>query len=221
MKRAAGIAAVIALVTAAWLWRAELLRFVPTPLLPVPAHQQYAAALAFAGLSTTDAGRAWLAAADHALEQPVEASPWFSTTARVDHGPSSVIAWRFPARRGQRVTIEMGGAVDMVFLDLFAVDGKNRVASAAPRSSTLSHVVEADGELIARAQPRLLLVKPRQDSGAPGPAPRPVIGTTGDSPAGSYEIRQRLEASLTFPVDGVDEHAVQSGFGAARDAGRR
>ncbi len=47
----------------------------------------------------------------------------------------------------------MGARADTVFLDLFTGDGKKRVASARPRSSTLSYIVAADGQLIARMQP--------------------------------------------------------------------
>jgi peptidoglycan LD-endopeptidase LytH len=195
MKRTLFIAAV-ALVTAGWLSRGELIRLVPTPLLPVPAHDQYAAALTVSGLSSTAAGRAWLDAADRALDRAVEVSPTFNAAAPSIDAPSPLMAWRFRARRGQRVSIEVAGARDKMFLDLFASDGRNRVASAPPRSSSLSYIVEDDGDYVARAQPRL-------DAG------------------GIYDIEQRVDASLRFPVPGVGPRAVQSGFGSARDAGRR
>ena len=146
--------------------------FVPTPLLPVPAHEQYAAALAFAGLSTTDAGRAWLAAAEHALEHPVEASPWFSTTARFDTAPSSVLAWRFPARRGQRVTIELGTARRTWCSSTCSpLTARTRVASAPPRSSSFAYRRgRRRAHRAGATTPVASLMKPSaQDSGAPAP----------------------------------------------------
>jgi murein DD-endopeptidase MepM/ murein hydrolase activator NlpD len=195
MKRALFIAA-LALVAVAWWSRGELLRLVPTPLLPVPAHDQYATALALSGLSNTAAGRAWLDASERALDDAVEVLPSFRGTAPEIEAPSPIMAWRFAARRGQQVSIAMAGAQDTVFLDLFAVDGRKRVASAPPHSSTLSYIVEEDGEYAVRAQPRI-------------------------ESAGVYDVKQRVEASLRFPVQGVGPGAVQSGFGSARDAGRR
>ena len=60
----------------------------------------------------------------------------------------------------------------------------------------LTYVAEQDGDLIARAQPRL-------------------------DTAPAYAVAQQIAASLRFPVQGRDGDAVQSGFGAARDAGVR
>jgi peptidoglycan LD-endopeptidase LytH len=202
MKRLIGIATLLVLAVATWVWRAELLRLVPTPLVPIPAHEQYAAALSLTGVASSEAGRAWLEAATTGLDHPLEASAWFSATGRFDASPSAIVTWRFPARRGQRVTIDLGPANDTAFLDLFN-DDKDRVASAAPRASALSYIVEHDGLLIARVQPRL-------------PAP----DTLPWSPA-AYAITQRVEASLEFPVRGMDRRAVGSSFGAARDSGRR
>jgi murein DD-endopeptidase MepM/ murein hydrolase activator NlpD len=193
MKRAL-FAAAVAMVAVAWFARAELLRLVPTPLLPLPAHEQYAAALALSGLSDTAAGRAWLDASAAALDGAVEVSPTFTRTVPVTDGPP-VMAWRFPARRGQRVSINVAVAREPVFLDLFDADG-TRLASAPPRSAVLSYLVEEDGEILARAQPRV-------------------------EPYGAYDVEQRVEASLRFPVEGVGASAVQSGFGSAREAGRR
>jgi murein DD-endopeptidase MepM/ murein hydrolase activator NlpD len=205
MKRALLTAAVV-IVAAAWFARAELLRLVPTPLLPVPAHDQYAAALALSGLSSTSAGRAWLEASDLALHRAVEVPPSFSAAAPAIEAASPIMAWRFPARRGQRVSINVAGAQDTVFLDLFADDGRKRVASAPPRSSSLSYIVEDDGTLVARAQPRLAMGRPE---GPPQPS------------GAVYDVEQRLEASLRFPVQGAAASAVQSEFGSARDSGRR
>jgi murein DD-endopeptidase MepM/ murein hydrolase activator NlpD len=192
---------VLSLVATAWLSRAEVLRLVPTPLIPLPPHDQYAAALVLAGLADSDAGRAWTAAAEQALEHPVEVAPVFSADDAFDAAPSSMRAWTFPVRRGQRVVIELDAPVDTLFLDLFMEEegrGGSRVASAPPRSSRLDYIADEDGELVARLQPTLALT---------APAP--------------YRVAQRTEASLLFPVQGRDRRAVQSLFGAGRDSGRR
>jgi murein DD-endopeptidase MepM/ murein hydrolase activator NlpD len=202
------------LAVATWAWRAELLRFVPTPLVPIPPHEQYAAVLSFTGIASSEAGRAWLEAAASALDHPREASAWFSDTGEFEASPSAVLAWRFVARRGQRVIIDLGTANDAIFLDLFN-NGQERVASAAPRTSALSYIAEDDGTLIARAQPRLAASQTE------------AVGTSGSAGASSfalpatYDIRQHVEASLEFPVRGMDRRAVGSSFGVARDSGRR
>lgn len=214
MKRLIGTATFLALAVTTWLWRAELLQLVPTPFLPIPAHEQYAAALSFTGVASSETGRAWLEAAATALDLPVEASPRFSATGQFDTSPSTVVAWRFAARRGQRVTIDLGTSGNTTFLDLFT-DDKTRVASAPPRERVLSYIVENDGPLIARAQPRLA----DADTEAVGTA-----GRAGDIAAPSplrYAIEQHVEASLEFPVRGMDRRAVGSSFGVARDSGRR
>jgi murein DD-endopeptidase MepM/ murein hydrolase activator NlpD len=220
MKRLIGMAALLVLAVATWVWRAELLRLVPTPLVPIPAHEQYAVALSLTGVASSEAGRAWLEAATTGLDHPVEASAWFSAAGQFDASPSAVMTWRFPARRGQRVTIDLGTARDTAFLDLFN-DDKNRVASAAPRASALSYIAEHDGPLIARVQPRL----PAPDT---MPWSRGRSTSTSESTAASapasptpYAIRQQVEASLEFPVSGMDRRAVGSSFGVARDSGRR
>jgi peptidoglycan LD-endopeptidase LytH len=213
MKRLIGATALLLLAAVTWLSRAELLRLVPIPVLPVPSHDQYAAALSITGVATSRAGRAWLEAAASALEHPVDASPWFNATGQFDDAPSSVRAWRFPARRGQRVTIDLGTAGEPPFLDIFTDRGKERVASAAPRAATLSYIAESDGLLIARAQPRL----PERET-FPWPGASVARGLTS---RGSYDIQQRVEASLAFPVRGVNARAVGSSFGSARDSGRR
>jgi len=200
MARAAtrliGVTLLALLAAAAWLARPSLVRLAPTPLLPMPAHEQYAAALALAGVAATDAGRAWTAAAERALEQPRDAVP--TATQRAVSDDTSAVAWRVEVRRGQRVTIATGAAPDLFFLDLFTAGERRRVASAAPREASLEHIADDDGELIARLQSRL------------------------DTPSGiSYEVTQRVGASLLFPVEGRDRRAVQSVFGDGRDAGRR
>jgi murein DD-endopeptidase MepM/ murein hydrolase activator NlpD len=195
VKRLLAFAFVLALAAAALTWRAQVLRVVPTALLPIAPHDQYSAALALAGLARTE-GRAWDEAAERALDAPAESPLQYETDAVFDSVAPRAQAWRFTARRGQRVTIDVSGAPGALFLDLYDGGSRTRVAFAPARSTQLSEIVGRDGELIARVQPRL------------------------DAP-GTYHITQRTTASLLFPVQGLTGAAVQSSFGAGRDAGRR
>ena len=190
----------LASATAAWSERRRALELIPTPLLPLAPHDQYAAALRLTGLANTEGARAWAAAADRVL---LEAAPHAPRHERTLHlaADGGAAAWRIALRRGQRVTIDVGDAGHTVFVDLFLHDGKSRVSFAPPRGTTLAHVATQDGDLIARVQPRL----------QPDLTPAPL----------AVEVAQRVEASLRFPVQGLTGRAVQSGFGAARDSGRR
>ena len=212
VKRWAALGVVLALGATLWFVRAEVLRVVPTPLLPMPAHEQYAIALVVAGLAESEAGRAWRAAADDVLDMPAEVTPQYENAAVLD-GARPATAWRFAARRGQRVIVEARDAASAVFLDLFDAESRRRVASAPARSLRLEHVVGRDGPLVVRVQVPLPLERARQ-SGAAATA-----GATAISPA--IQLAQRVEPSLGFPVQGVTARAVQSGFGVGRDSGQR
>jgi peptidoglycan LD-endopeptidase LytH len=199
VKRLLLLAVVIGiLAAAAWLSRAQVLRVVPTPALPIAAHDQYAIALRWTGLASSPEGRAWAAAADRAFMDPPRREGTFSSTGELAADAGAVLAWQFSARRGQRLAVSVAAPRDTVFLDLFSSDGKTRIASAPPRSTTLTTDVDRDGEFVIRMQPRL-----------------------GTASATAYTIEQRLTASLLFPVQGLSGRAVQSGFGTARDSGRR
>jgi peptidoglycan LD-endopeptidase LytH len=189
-----------------WVAREQVLRIVPTPLVPIAPHDQYAAALVVSGLAQRDTGRAWAAAAEQALGHPVETSAWFSTDAAFDGAPSTVLAWTFDVRRGQKIVVDVETPATTLFLDLFDGDALARVAYARAGTSRLEHVADRDGPLIARLQPAL-------GAGSTGPGLQAA--------AARYRVAQHVEASLLFPVEGRGRAAVQSGFGAGRDEGRR
>jgi peptidoglycan LD-endopeptidase LytH len=202
MKRAIVVGILILIAAAAWQSRAALLRIVPSALVPLPPHDQYALALTLTGLAGSDAGRAWSAAARRVLAEAAEAPLQHERRIAVDIARHEAAAWRFTARRGQRITIAVS-AGGPVFVDLFTGDGRTRVDSAPPHSTVLSHIAGADDELVARVQ-----------------APLALGQGVAASPA-TYDVTQRAEASLLFPVQGVNGRAVQSAFGAGRDSGRR
>jgi peptidoglycan LD-endopeptidase LytH len=202
MKRAIVVGILILIALTAWQSRTSLLRLVPTPLVPLPPHDQYALALSVTGVAATDAGRAWTAAAERALVHPPEVPLQHERDVAIATARHDASAWRFQARRGQRITIEVSGTGE-VFVDLFTNDGTARVDSAPAHSTSLSYIAGNDEPLVARVQAPLAV------SGEPNPA------TT------TYRVTQRVEASLLFPVPGRTGRAVQSGFGAGRDSGRR
>jgi murein DD-endopeptidase MepM/ murein hydrolase activator NlpD len=159
-------------------------------------HDRYADELRSAKLHLTAAGRAWFAAAHGALDAPGVAAMAFSRAGTFDGSDDSAHGWRFPARRGQRLTIDVAFGFGPVFIDLFSAADADRLASAPAGSSRLVYEVKADQDVVARIQPELRR-------------------------SGSFHLIQRSEATLGFPVQGVTPRAVGGTFGQPRDAGRR
>lgn len=172
----------------------------PRAWQPQTAHEAYADGLRSSGLAETALGRDWIAAATRALADPVPMPAPFREDAWFPADEARAVAYRLTLRRGQRLVMELvlEGATDThVFLDLFtATDPPAPVSSAAPGTITLATEVDRDGDYLLRIQPELLrAVRVRVNGG--------------------------VSASLRFPVAGVDARALQSVFGAERDAGRR
>jgi murein DD-endopeptidase MepM/ murein hydrolase activator NlpD len=187
-------------ILAAVLWRRGDL---PIPLLPQETpHEAYARGLRDAGLADSAIGRAWLAAADAALQQPDAATP--PVTRVIEHDAASVraYAYRFDLRRGRVLTVELDLQSESpahVFIDLFRLtDGEppKRVASAERDARAFTHEITRDGTYVLRLQPELL-------------------------EGGTLRIAQRTTAALTFPVEGRDSRAVGSYFRDPRDGGAR
>jgi hypothetical protein len=114
------------------------------------------------------------------------------------------MAYRVTIPRGKKLT----AAVELesedgtrVFVDLFRVpasesDPPRPVVSVDSVPGEFVHEPWRSGDFILRLQPELLR-------------------------GGQYRVRLRLDAQLAFPVEGHGMRAVQSVFGADRDAGRR
>jgi peptidoglycan LD-endopeptidase LytH len=169
-------------------------------LAPSP-HERYADALRGAALQDTALARDWLAAADEALAQPHTVSLPMRESGYVAADRPAAVAYRMDLQRGRRLSVEVTfDSVEptQVFVDLFELRGDAapaRVASLT-EGSTMTADVPRDGTYVLRVQTELLR-------------------------SGRYSIVQRTLASLPFPVEGLTARAVQSEFGAARDAGRR
>lgn len=181
-------------------------RTLPSPgelFAPASPHERYADSLRQAGLADTAVGRAWLAAADHALTAPVAAELPAREVLFFDPAEPFAAAYRLRLRRGQRLRVQVAaesGAAGRFFLDLFEQAGRGddeprRVAGAEAREE-LVHEVAGDGLYLLRLQPELLA-------------------------GGRLEVILEAGPSLVFPVSGAASRRIGSRFGDPRDSGRR
>lgn len=165
-------------------------------------YEEYLARLRESGLDQTALGGDWIRAGEAALAAPAAARTPFAETGYFPPETPGAVAWRLELRRGRTLAIELrfdAARPARVFLDLFSVRDTNapsRVASLKADSTALRYQVRRDGVYILRLQPELLR-------------------------GGRWTLVQRTEASLGFPVPGLDVNAVKSRFGVDRDAGRR
>ena len=74
---------------------------------PSSPHEQYAQSFRQAGLDRTALGRDWLAAAERALQTPLSVTLPYRETGYFAPEEPGAVAYRFDARRGQRLRIEV------------------------------------------------------------------------------------------------------------------
>ena len=164
--------------------------------------ERYAESLEKAGLLESALGQDWVRAGAVALGSPVAVSLPLRETGYFPAEPASAIAYRLELARGRILTVEIGFASEQparLFVDLFRLrpgEEPDRVAWLSPDSTVLRYEVRRDGDYVLRLQPELLR-------------------------SGRYTVLQRTLATLPFPVPGLGTGAIQSAFGAPRDAGRR
>jgi murein DD-endopeptidase MepM/ murein hydrolase activator NlpD len=199
----------LVLLAAAMLWAGcsrieEVLESIQPDLTP---HESYSEALRQAGLSESAMAVAWAESARTALETAVVVeTPYLEAGYFAAERPEAV-AYRVSLKRGQAlfVSVEVeSGQPAQVFLDLFRTIPADdddpveyrRLTGAESEASRFEFEPSRDGEYVIRLQPELL---------------RSI----------RFEITIRRAASLAFPVHDHDSGAIRSGFGAARDAGRR
>ena len=174
-------------------------------LRPATPREQYARALADAGLDRTALGRDWLVAGERALAAPALAALPIRETGFFAPSEAGAVAWRVEPRRGQRLVVRVEAQADSgtrVFAELFAQEGDTTrapelVASSEGARAELAATAERATRYVLRLQPELL---------------RAVRWTV------TLEAAPSL---TTFPVQGKDARAVQSFWGADRDAGAR
>jgi murein DD-endopeptidase MepM/ murein hydrolase activator NlpD len=167
-------------------------------------HEAYLVSLDEAGLGETALARSWRESARRALESPLGVDLPFQEEGFIAPDEAGAVGYRFSLDRGQVLTIASrvrSPDSTRVFVDLFRVpddpEGPLRpVQSADTVAGDLVYEPYRGGEYVLRLQPELLR-------------------------GGRYRVALTLRAALAFPVEGRDEGAILSFFGAARDGGRR
>ncbi len=167
-------------------------------------HEAYLAALSDAGLAGTALVEAWISASRAAVAgAPIVQLP-FQEEGYIAPDEAGAAAYRMHIGRGQRLTAHVGVTTTegtRVFVDLFrmpddSMDALRPVLSVDTVPGDFEYEPWRDGDFVLRVQPELLR-------------------------GGNFTVTLSLEAQLAFPVEGRNERAILSGWGADRDAGRR
>jgi murein DD-endopeptidase MepM/ murein hydrolase activator NlpD/SH3-like domain-containing protein len=176
------------------------------PARPTSAHERYADGLERAGLGNSALARDWLAAARSSIRQPVVVTLPFREAGYFAASEARAVSYAVTLRDGQRLAAiaETTGTPLTIFLDLFeqTADTANPLElvasldSATGSGARLTYEARRDGTYVLRVQPELLR-------------------------SGAFTLTVSTEPSLAFPVSGKSNKAVQSFFGAERDAGAR
>lgn len=165
-------------------------------------YERYLDTLRSAGLAETALALDWTRAGEQALAQAVATALPFRESGYFPSETPTAAAYRLDLRRGRQLVIDVtleSLEPGRLFVDLFELreaDPPRRVASLEPQVTTLSYDVDRDGHYVLRLQPELLR-------------------------GGRYTLVERTLSSLAFPIPTLTAKAVQSFFGAARDAGVR
>ena len=182
--------------------QAEILQDRFRDLTPYEAYQEN---LAVAGLDGTALALDWAAAGRGALEDPVAVDLPFEEEGYITAEDPSAVGYRVHVPRGRKLTF--GVYLDSeegtrLFVDLLRVpedeDGPPRPVFSSDSVGGIFVHEDAwrEGDYILRLQPELLR-------------------------GGTYRVILTQEAQFAFPVEGYGMGAIQSVFGAPRDAGRR
>ncbi len=170
-------------------------------MTPYEAYQQ---SLTDAGLVDAALGRDWLAAGRVAVDAAAPITLPFEEEGFITAEDPGAMAYRISIGRGQKLTAEVTLDSDdgtRLFVDLFRLpasegDPPRPIYSSESSPGTFVHEPWRGGDFILRVQPELLR-------------------------GGQYRVTLKLDAQLAFPVEAHGMRAIQSAFGADRDAGRR
>lgn len=167
-------------------------------------HEAYRASLQAAGLNGTALTTQWIEASSRALTNPTSIALPYREEGFLFTDDPGAPSFRFHMRRGQTVTMDL--SLDSpdparVFLDLFRMPEDSLRAplpllSADSILGDFEYTAGREADYLIRLQPELLR-------------------------GGRFTITLRLDASLTFPVEGRSTGAIQSVFGDPRDGGSR
>ncbi|GAB4033981.1 hypothetical protein GCM10028809_37680 [Spirosoma gilvum] len=165
-------------------------------------HDQYGQSLKEAKLDQTALGTDWLAAADQALHDSLKITVPYRESGYFSANKAFAVGYRLDAQRGDRFLVQVetqGQKTTQLFIDVFALDDRNRMSLAAASkadTNVLAWEPRKNQTYLIRIQPELLR-------------------------NASYTISITREPALSFPVKGRDSRQISSYFGAARDGGRR
>ncbi|ALJ01133.1 peptidase M23 [Rufibacter tibetensis] len=167
-------------------------------------YEKYEAGLKEAKLDQTALGQQWIAAGEQALRKPIPITLPFKETGYFPADRPLAASYQFTVKEGQKVAVKVetqGQQVPQVFIDLFEANPDNtgepkRVAYADTTAQNLEYEIEEELPHLLRVQPELLR-------------------------SGQYTVTIETTPILAFPVQGKDSRAVQSFWGAERDAGAR
>jgi peptidoglycan LD-endopeptidase LytH len=186
-------------------------------LRPSSPHEQYVKMLERTGRADAAEAANWIDASEAVLGTARPTALPQHVVNTITAGEAGAAAFTVRVAEGRRLTAELRAQVSApgpLFLDVFASDDDTaddqdpsavaavrpealeRVASLAPDALTVGLDVRRATSYVIRVHPSLEW-------------------------AGTYVLTLRTQASLPFPVEGLSARAVQSGFGVARDAGRR
>lgn len=193
---------------------------------PTP-HERYARLLRDAGLDEVALGREWLVAADTALVDALAISLPLREEGYYDRSEARAVAWTFTLREGSRLRVlatQSGMDADF-FMDLYEVTNdstkpfRHLEAALSPANDSVM-VAAGDSVRVADSLVRLpheyVIEHEARDSGRYVLRLQPELLRSG-----RFVITMRVEPILAFPVEGRSNSAVQSFFGADRDAGAR
>ena len=173
------------------------------PLAPTPApSERYADALREAGLDSTRLGRAWAEAAAAARDAPVALDLPAGPALTAEAGAAAAVGWQLDLRQGEVLAIAVAPALAdsaRAFVDLFRADSTGeRLGGWEVSLDTLrvERRAERDEALVLLVRAELLA-------------------------EGTVAVTVQTDPSLAFPVAGVDQEAIRSRWGAARDGGAR
>lgn len=174
--------------------------------LPTETHNDYASSLEILGLTETTIGSAWVAAARQAMREPTDIEPPLEEVFFLDPHTPDAVSYRFPLRRGRRVTVEIETELDRYFADLYRVpesatdpgdESEPILAASRPEGHHLIELeARRDNYYLLRIQPELLR-------------------------GGRFRVRIITDASLSFPVEGAGPDRILSFYGDPRSGGAR
>ena len=167
-------------------------------------YEAYEHGLRQAKLHNTALGQAWLEAGQRALRDSVRVTLPFQETAYFRADKPTAGSYSFLAKHGEVIDIKVTTRTQQdikLFIDLFELSQTipaetKHVAAADTTSLSLEYRVDDNLVHLVRVQPELLR-------------------------SGTYTISIVTRPSLSFPVQGKNSKAIQSYWGAARDAGAR